>query len=179
MLNFVYGYVGIGFGALLLMTLLTLSVIDIKIFRLPDQLTLPLMAIGILQFWTLHHQWRSAVLGAVIGYGVFVAIEYSFKAIRGKAGLGRGDAKLLAAGGAWCGVWALPYIVLIASLTGIIFTLVQILMKVQPAQNAPNKTPSPTDPSSTPAIAIPFGPFLALGIFSIWMAMTCGYMMAL
>ena len=87
-----------------------------------------------------------------LGYLVFVAIEYGFRALRGKDGLGRGDAKLLAAGGAWCGWMGLPFIILIASGFGLLAALIPSVR--QSAENG----------------RIPFGPFLAFGIFMVWAA---------
>jgi len=92
------------------------------------------------------------IIGMALGYLVFVAIEYGFKALRGKEGLGRGDAKLLAAGGAWCGWMGLPFIILIASGFGLLAALMPSIKK-----SAGNGR-------------IPFGPFLACGIFMVWIA---------
>lgn len=100
--------------------------------------------------------WKASLIGALVGYSVFVAIEYSFKKISGKDGLGRGDAKLLAAGGAWCGWMSLPTIILIASLTGLIFAL---FMRFK---------------SKDAGEWIPFGPFLAVAIFTTWLAIQIG-----
>ena len=80
-----------------------------------------------------------------MGYGIFWTIETAYRLIRKQEGLGRGDAKLLAAGGAWCGAFALPFIILIASSVALIFILRQ------------NKEKSA-------AMKLPFGPFLAAGI---------------
>ena len=93
------------------------------------------------------------IIGMTLGYLVFVAIEYGFKAVRGKDGLGRGDAKLIAAGGAWCGWMGLPFIVLIASGFGLLAALMPSVRK------------------SSENGRIPFGPFLALGTFMVWSAM--------
>lgn len=91
-------------------------------------------------------------IGLILGYSVFVIIEKGFKTLRGKDGLGRGDAKLLAAGGAWCGWMGLPFIVLIASGLGLAVTLL------------------PTMRDYIKNSRIPFGPFLALAILMVWTA---------
>lgn len=140
------------FGLVLLAFLAVLSFTDIKSYRLPDKYTLPLIPLGILQSYLLTNAWKPALIGAIIGYAAFVAIEYAFKALRGKDGLGRGDAKLLAAGGAWCGWAGLPLIVLIASGTGLVAALLPSVRK------------------SADQGRIPFGPFLAFGIFMVWAA---------
>ena len=72
------------------------------------------------------------------------------EALRGIDGLGRGDAKLLAAGGAWCGWIGLPFIVLIASLGGIIQGLISGAFRGEARR------------------PIPFGPALSLAIFLVW-----------
>ena len=139
------------FGTALLAGLIALSWTDIKTFRLPDKLTFPLMGLGLLQSY-LTDALVPSVIGLIAGYLFFLALEYGFKALRGTDGLGRGDAKLLAAGGAWCGWMGLPFIILIASGTGLIAALMPSLRKS--AQDG----------------RIPFGPFLAFGIFMVWAA---------
>ncbi len=137
------------FGGILLAFLSSLTWNDFKTFRLPDNLTLPLIPLGILQAYLLTSNFIANVIGTIIGYLVFVIIEYAFKTLRGIDGLGRGDAKLLAAGGAWCGWSNLPFIVLIASSIGIVLAM-------SPKYKALGR--------------IPFGPFLAFGIFIVWTA---------
>jgi len=137
------------FGGVLLAFLLSLSWSDYKTFRLPDKLTLPLIPLGVLQAYLLTSNVKASLIGSIIGYCAFLIIEYAFKALRGKDGLGRGDAKLLAAGGAWCGWSGLPLIVLIASGAGL---LLAILPKYRDVGR------------------IPFGPCLAFGIFMVWTA---------
>lgn len=139
------------FGVTLLGFLIALTWTDIKSYRLPDKLTFPLMGIGLIEGF-LSDEILNRLIGMTFGYLVFLAIERGFKALRGKDGLGRGDAKLLATGGAWCGWMGLPFIVLIASGTGLIAALMPSLRKS--AQDG----------------RIPFGPFLAFGIFMVWTA---------
>lgn len=140
------------FTAVLFGILAVLSWIDLKTFRLPNNLTLPLILMGILQSWVLTGNIKASLLGAAIGYGVFVLIEIAFKKLRGVDGLGRGDAKLLAAGGAWCGWYGLPFIVLIASGMGLAALMFPSFRKLADEGR------------------IPFGPCLALGIFMVWTA---------
>lgn len=144
-----FTFTHIVFGFILLNFLAALTWIDIKSYRLPDKLTFPLMAIGLVEGY-LSGSIIARLIAMSLGYMVFVAIEYSFKALRGKDGLGRGDAKLLAAGGAWCGWMGLPLIVLIASGTGLLAALM------------------PSVRTTVENGRIPFGPFLALGIFMVW-----------
>ena len=147
------------FGGLLGGTLLALSFVDLREFRLPDVLTFPLIGLGLL--WSyLEGNIVPALIGAALGYSVFVAIAFAFKKLRGVDGLGRGDAKLLAAGGAWVTWSGLPQIVLIASLLGIAFALAA---RFKPVAKAAQNGGAPKD-------WIPFGPCLAVGIFAVWCA---------
>lgn len=139
-------------GGVLLLALAVLSWIDARTLRLPDMLTLPLVATGLVQSWYFTGTVFDAAIGAAMGYLFFVLVETAFRKLRGKEGLGRGDAKLLAAGGAWCGWIGLPWIVLIASGTGLLFAGAMAL--------AGRRLPA----------AIPFGPFLALGVAAVWLA---------
>ena len=139
------------FGLVLLGTLIVLSWTDIKQYRLPDKFTFPLIALGLAEGF-LEGDLKARLIGMALGYLAFLSIEYGFKALRGKDGLGRGDAKLLAAGGAWCGWMGLPFIVLIASGFGLLAALMPSVRRS--AENG----------------RIPFGPFLALGIFMVWAA---------
>lgn len=141
----------IGFGTLLLSLLIIISIIDLRTFRLPNTLNFTLILLGFIYASLTKLGLINSVIGAAIGYAFFVLVEISFKKIRGIDGLGRGDAKLLAVGGAWCGWMGLPYIVLFGSLMGIIAALL-------PMFKAHDKN------------WVPFGPFLALGIFIVWLA---------
>ena len=142
---------------LVLTTLLVLSWIDYKTFRLPDAMTLPLMMYGLLGNtlgflnWA---SWSSAIGGATLGFGSLYALNALYKKIKGINGVGMGDAKLLGALGALLGWEALPYIVLIASLSGLLGGY--FLLKVQHKDLAQ---------------PIPFGPFISLGgiITLLWL----------
>jgi leader peptidase (prepilin peptidase)/N-methyltransferase len=130
---------------LLTAVLISLTAIDLNHQLLPDNLTLPLLWMGLLinmkaTFVTL----ESAVLGAVFGYLSLWSVYWLFKVITEKEGMGYGDFKLLAALGAWFGVSALPTIVLLSSLVGAIVGLGLIVTGRQSRE--------------TP---MPFGPFLA------------------
>lgn len=132
---------GLGFiGALL-----RLSYIDWRTYRLPNIWTKPLIALGLLYNFNVSLDVYPYMLGAVLGYAVFWIVETAYRLIRKRDGLGRGDTKLLAAGGAWCGAMALPFIILIASSAGLIYVLMQ-----------------PSEKRADMKLA--FGPFLAAGI---------------
>ena len=140
-------------GTLLLLGILArLSYVDWKTFRLPNLLTKPLIALGLLYNFILSLDSYTYLLGAILGYAIFWTIETAYRLIQKREGLGRGDAKLLAAGGAWCGAMALPFIILIASSAGLIYIL--------------SRPKSDRD-----TIKIAFGPFLAAGIAVTFLAL--------
>ncbi len=96
-------------------TLVTLTAIDVVVYRLPDPLTLPLVVGGlIVATWLPDGRLVDHLIGAVAGYGVLAALQWGFERVRGHEGIGLGDAKLLAAAGAWLGWSPLPSVLLIA-----------------------------------------------------------------
>lgn len=100
--------------------LLTLAVLDWRHFWLPDALTLPLAFLGLtIGLWSTDAMLADRVIGAVAGYGALLAISTGYRLLRGRDGLGLGDAKLLGALGAWLGWQALPFLLLIAALIGL------------------------------------------------------------
>jgi leader peptidase (prepilin peptidase)/N-methyltransferase len=107
-------------------TLLALALIDADTMLLPDALTLPLMWAGLIAAqmgWT-GLPLSDGLWGAVAGYLSLWLVYQVFLRITGKHGLGGGDFKLLAALGAWLGWQALPWLVLGASLLGLLFAAV-------------------------------------------------------
>ena len=134
---------------ILILFLIALSWTDYKTYRLPNKLTFPLMLFGLLNGYITNKAIESFI-GLILGYLIFFSLERFYKVIKNKDAIGRGDAKLLAVGGAWCGWIGLPYIILIASSTGLIAVL---LFKKHLLKSNGH---------------IPFGPFLALGITLVW-----------
>jgi leader peptidase (prepilin peptidase)/N-methyltransferase len=106
-------------------TLLALALIDADTMLLPDSLTLPLMWSGLLLSSTgvIAVSLAQSVWGAAIGYSSFWLIQMVFGWVTGKQGMGEGDFKLLAALGAWLGWMALPPLVLLASLSGVLIAV--------------------------------------------------------
>lgn len=143
-----FGFTAVALAyTLLLWFLLILSSIDLDHMLLPDQLTLPLLWLGLLgAISVLPVSPIDAIIGAVAGYLFLWSLFWVFKLLTGKEGLGYGDFKLLAALGAWLGWQMLPLIILLSSLSGAIIGVGLMVIKRQ-QQGA----------------AIPFGPFLALG----------------
>jgi len=96
-------------AAVFLFTLIALAFIDYDIGYLPDALTLPLIGAGLTaNAFGLFVSLKDAAIAAATGYAAFRLIGYVFKKLREREGLGQGDAKLIAAIGAWCGWTLLP-----------------------------------------------------------------------
>ncbi|MCL4166255.1 UNVERIFIED_CONTAM: hypothetical protein GTU68_015965, partial [Idotea baltica] len=96
--------------------LITLTFIDFDTQLLPDDITLPLLWLGLL--FNLNNGFvdlQSAVIGAVIGYLILWSVYWAFKLVTGKEGMGYGDFKLLAAIGAWFGWQLIPAVILLSS----------------------------------------------------------------
>ena len=128
-------------------SLVSLSMIDFKTTLLPDNITLPLLWLGIIaNYYGVFCTLEDSVLGAIFGYLSLWLVFQTFKIITGKEGMGYGDFKLLAVLGAWLGWQYLVAIILISSVVGSIIGITLILTKVL-GRNVPT----------------PFGPYLALG----------------
>ena len=115
-----FGFGWQGFGAIVLTCfLIALSGIDLRTQLLPDQLTLPLMWLGLIgSLDNLYMPAKPALLGAIAGYVSLWLVWWLFKQVTGKEGMGRGDFKLLAALGAWVGLSGVLPIILISSVVG-------------------------------------------------------------
>ncbi len=136
----------VGLSALVMMWMLVaMSFIDIDTQLLPDELTLPLLWLGLLvNLDGTIVPLRDAVIGAVAGYLALWTVYWLFKLVTGKDGIGYGDFKLLAALGAWMGWMMLPVIVLLSSAVGAVVGLSLIAFRGHQRDRP-----------------IPFGPFLA------------------
>ncbi|SLM62256.1 prepilin peptidase [Dickeya aquatica] len=105
--------------------LLVLATIDARTQLLPDVLTFPLLWLGLaFNLSDTFVPLSEAVIGALAGYLSLWLIYWAFRLLSGREALGHGDFKLLSALGAWVGWQALPNLVLIASLAGLVITLV-------------------------------------------------------
>jgi len=125
--------------------LIALAGIDVNEKLLPDQITLPLLWVGL--FANINGTFAplpDAVTGAIAGYLSLWSLYWMFKLVTGKEGMGYGDFKLLSALGAWLGWQMLPLVILISSTFGAVFGVAAILLGGQ-GRN----------------LQIPFGPFLA------------------
>lgn len=143
-----YGYSSTAvFAFIFIFALIALTFIDFDTQLLPDDITLPLLWLGLL--FNLHRGFtdlKSAVIGAMLGYLILWSVYWLFKLVTGKEGMGYGDFKLLGAIGAWFGWQLLPAVILLSSVAGAVIGIGLILFKGKSGNTA-----------------IPFGPFLALG----------------
>lgn len=104
-------------AALFAFSLIALAFIDLETGYLPDALTLPLIGAGLAANAAgLFAPFQSALIGAVAGFVTFWAISEIYARVRKREGLGLGDAKLLAAIGAWTGWLMLPVVIFLAAL---------------------------------------------------------------
>jgi leader peptidase (prepilin peptidase)/N-methyltransferase len=139
-----------GFGWILL----TLAATDCLYLILPDELVLPLIPAGIAVSYFLGTGgtiWH--VAGACVGFAAFWLLNRLYRALRGYDGLGGGDAKLLAASGAWVSLTGLPLVILLSATFGLLAVLAAMAM---------GRKISATD-------KIPFGSFLCLGTWLVWL----------
>jgi leader peptidase (prepilin peptidase) / N-methyltransferase len=157
-----FGLVSYTAAALLLTwVLIALSGIDIDHQLLPDNMTLPLMWLGLLLSlapWSasigLPVDPRSSIIGAAAGYLSLWSVYHLFKLLTGKEGMGYGDFKLFAALGAWLGWQMLPLIILLSAFTGAVVGVLLIVVRGRDRN-----------------IPIPFGPYLAA---AGWIALMWG-----
>ena len=142
-----FGFGWQGFGAIVFTCfLVALSGIDLRTQLLPDQLTLPLMWLGLVaSIDSLYMPAKPALVGAIIGYLSLWSVCWVFKQLTGKQGMGHGDFKLLAAMGAWFGLHGILPTILLSSLVGAIIGSIWLY-----ARGRDRATP------------IPFGPYLAI-----------------
>ena len=135
-----YGWSWTALGGLILTAvLIALTFIDIDTQYLPDQLTLPLIWLGLLfNFDGAFASLQSAVLGAVCGYMSLWLLNSFYRLVRGVQGMGAGDFKLLAALGAWLGVGTLPVLVFMSALVGLAGALIMRVARNQPFAFGPS-----------------------------------------
>ena len=157
-----FGFTAAGLGAMVFAAaLVALTGIDFDTQLLPDDITLPLLWMG-LGFHAYGEytgvnlygaDLKSAVIGAMAGYLSLWAVYWGFKLATGKEGMGFGDFKLLAALGAWLGWQVLPLTILLSSFVGAVVGIALLVFAGQ-GRNVP----------------IPFGPYLAAAgaIAMVW-----------
>ena len=146
-------------------TLICLAIIDARTYLLPDCLTFPLIAMGlghaILMGVILgdvrQGLWAGAenLFAAGLAFAFMGVVAWAFHRWRGREGLGLGDAKLLAAAGAWLGLSALPSVLLLAAASALIVTVAKPCLA--------------TGARFDRAAPLPFGPYLAAGTWIVWL----------
>lgn len=142
--------------------LLALALLDWRHHWLPDALTLPFAALGLtLGEWAGLPLFVDRALGAAVGYGALFLIALVYRLTRGREGLGLGDAKLLGGIGGWLGWAALPIVLLVASVCGLVWAGIAV-MRGHPVHAT---------------TALPFGTFLCLAVVpAAWLAGLLGLM---
>jgi leader peptidase (prepilin peptidase)/N-methyltransferase len=142
-------------GMVLTWYLVSIALIDFDTMVIPDQFSLSLMWIGIfISLWSIFVDPSDAIKGALLGYLLLWSVFQLFKLATGKDGMGYGDFKLLAAGGAWFGMQSVLVIVIMSAFSGAVIGSLYLFL----SKNSKNKQ-------------IPFGPYLAAGI---WINMLYG-----
>jgi len=120
------GIIGAVLLALFGWTLVALALLDARHHWLPDRLTLPLLAAGLASASILAEPaLLDRIAGAIVGYVLLEGPRHLYRHLRHHEGLGGGDPKLFAAIGAWLGVEALPWVLLIAGLLGLSLVALQ------------------------------------------------------
>jgi leader peptidase (prepilin peptidase) / N-methyltransferase len=159
-----FGATWAGLGALIFTwTLVALTCIDIDTQLLPDNMTLPLLWIGLIfNLFGVFAPLKDAVIGAMLGYLILWSIYWLFKLITGKEGMGYGDFKLLGALGAWFGWQKVPTIILLSSAVGAVIGI-GLMIAAKRGKEVP----------------IPFGPYLAgAGFLTLYFNQPLGHLFA-
>ena len=137
------------FAVIFVWALIALTFIDADTTLLPDDITLPLLWLGLLvNVGGTFVPLSSAVWGAIGGYLVLWSVYWGFKLATGKDGMGYGDFKLLAAIGAWLGWQMLPLVILLSAAVGTVIGIAGIIIQ-----------------GRDKGAKLPFGPYLATAGF--------------
>lgn len=144
----------LGASLVLAWSLVCLATIDLAAYRLPDVLTLPLLAAGLaVAFLLPGRPVLDHLAGAAVGWGALAGLAWAFRRWRGVDGMGLGDAKLFGAGGAWLGWTALPSVMLIACAAAFLWVAFRVLRRGRAAARE----------------GIAFGVPLSLAILAVWL----------
>ncbi len=135
-------------------TLLALAVIDARHTLLPDGLTLPLIQAGLAVAWALDPgRLADHAIGAAIGFVLILALGLAYGRLRGREGIGLGDAKLFAAAGAWVAWEGLSGVLLLGSAAALAGHLVRARLTGQPLKDR----------------ELPYGPYIAGALWLVWL----------
>lgn len=142
----------------LFINLAILAFHDFHTFRLLNLYTLTLFLAGLIAVWIEpRFPVRDHVIGAGVGLAFFPTLNYVYRRLRGHDGIGLGDAKLLAGLGLWLGWYALPPLLLVASLLGLFYASLEVLLNKRAKSKHIVKKP------------VPFGVFLAVSGWLMWL----------
>jgi leader peptidase (prepilin peptidase)/N-methyltransferase len=130
---------------LFLVILLVVTIIDAAFLIIPHSLTIAGLTSGLVLATQGGPGFVGAALGASLGGLIIVGLDRGYRLVRGRAGMGGGDAPLLAMIGAHVGPWGVPATLGIAAVTGATFAIVSARGRIDGQQR------------------LPFGPFLCLG----------------
>jgi leader peptidase (prepilin peptidase)/N-methyltransferase len=135
-------------------TMLALALIDSRDGILPDVLTLPLLILGlVIGYLSAPTELVDRAIGAALGYFLVIALRWLYLRWRRREGIGLGDAKLLAAAGAWVGLSGLPSVLLIGSLLALAGALILACRGRR----------------LTVTLSVPFGPALCAAFWVVWL----------
>ncbi len=134
--------------------LLTLAVIDARHTLLPDGLTVPLIPAGLAVAWALDPgRLADHAIGAAIGFILLLGLGLAYKRLRGREGIGLGDAKLFAAAGAWVAWEGLSGVLLLGSAAALLGHLVRARLTGQPLKDR----------------ELAYGPYIAGALWLVWL----------
>lgn len=140
------------FGAGLIALLAIAAVIDARTQRIPDPLNAAIALLGAAFVWATGQDALQAALGAAFGFGAIWGVNALYLRLRGRDGIGMGDAKLMGAGGLWIGLLGAPFAMILgtcAALAGV------ALMRLR------GRAITGTD-------RLAFGPYLAFGVGAVF-----------
>ncbi len=127
--------------------LVAITFIDLEHQIIPDEISLSGIVLGfVVSFFLAEPGWLNSLLGILLGGGSLLLVAYGYQLLTGKEGMGGGDIKLLAMMGAFLGWRSIPFIIFVSSLAGSLIGISLMLIQKKDSK-----------------LAIPFGPYLALG----------------
>jgi len=164
-------------GAIFFALLISISVIDLDLMIIPDELSLGGTLVGLgFAFWVgdaTAVSWQEAAMGAFISAGLLWFIAFTYRIVRNREGMGMGDVKLMALLGAFLGIKSIPFIIFASALQGSLLAILWLVFSGEDDsthdEGEAAELPDPDgdldeslDHDGVGGMAIPFGPFLAL-----------------
>lgn len=149
-------HVAVGFTVALAVILIMISRTDLREMRIPNVWNGALLGLGLLACVVVGHQtvgW--ALTSSIVGLMILEAIRWIYRGVRNADGLGFGDVKFVAAAASWIGLEALPHMILAASVAALCWVSLKSMW----------------GRTFDRATRVPFGPFLSMGLFAVWMMM--------